>query len=284
MHSTEWSLVFFTTISQLATGIMLFVLLFVFAKRQQGGPKLKQTALYISAGLMFIALILSFLHLNNPLHSIYALSNIGSSWLSREILFVSLFLFSLVLVSLLPYVKKPKPQHYRALILGSAVIGCIMVFTMSMLYIIPTVPAWNSSSTLIAFYATALLLGSVFVLGLSLNMGPQETQKQPWHPKNKVLFTCALIAVGIILINFFVLRPSVPQGNVGFPPAPISTIAQLLRWGTLFLGVSSLLFIFINQDRLKQFRYLYYLPFVLLLVSELTARAAFYASFYNIGL
>ena len=159
-----------------------------------------------------------------------------------------------------------------------------MVFTMSMLYIIPTVPAWNSVSTLIAFYATALLLGAVFVLGLSLNLGRQVPQKQSWHKKNKVLFICALIAVGIILINFFVLRPSVPEGNIGFPPEPTSLFAQLLRWGTLFLGLSSLLFIFIKQDRLKQFRYLYYLPFVLLLVSELTARAAFYASFYNIGL
>src|SRR6056297_2418489 len=135
MHSTEWSLVFFTTISQLATGIMLFVLLFVFAKRQQGGPKLKQTSLYVSAGLMFIALILSFLHLNNPLHSIYALSNLGTSWLSREILFVSLFLFCLVFISLIPFVKKPKTGYYKTFILITTLVGIVLIYSMAMLYI-----------------------------------------------------------------------------------------------------------------------------------------------------
>ncbi|MFO7938734.1 MAG: DmsC/YnfH family molybdoenzyme membrane anchor subunit [Bacteroidales bacterium] len=283
MHSTEWSLVFFTTFSQLAAGIMVAVLLFVYAKKHKLHPRLNQTALYIAAGLMFIALILSFLHLNNPMHSIYAMSNIGSSWLSREILFVSLFLFSLVVVSLLPYVKPLKPKHYRTMTLGTALIGCMMVYAMSMLYIIPTVPAWNSISTLIAFFATALLLGSVFVLGLSLNFGQQVPQEQLWNKKNKVLFSCALIAIGIILINFFVLRPSVPEGNIGFPPKPISSLVHLLRWGTLILGVSSLFYVFFKQERLKQYSYLYYLPFVFLLISELTARAAFYAAYYRIG-
>jgi anaerobic dimethyl sulfoxide reductase subunit C (anchor subunit) len=154
---------------------------------------------------------------------------------------------------------------------------------MSMLYIIPTVPAWNSISTLIAFFATALLLGSVFVLGLSLNFGQQVPQEQLWNKKNKVLFSCALIAIGIILINFFVLRPSVPEGNIGFPPKPISSLVHLLRWGTLILGVSSLFYVFFKQERLKHYSYLYYLPFVFLLISELTARAAFYAAYYRIG-
>src|SRR6056297_225195 len=133
MH--EWSLVFFTTISQIAAGIMIAILPFVFAKTQKAYPKLIQTAFYSAAGLMFIALILSFLHLNNPLHSVYALSNLGTSWLSREILFVSLFLFCLVFISLIPFVKKPKTGYYKTFILITTLVGIVLIYSMAMLYI-----------------------------------------------------------------------------------------------------------------------------------------------------
>ncbi len=284
MLNTEWSLVFFTTISQLAVGIMIAVLLFVFAKKQNGYAKLNQPTLYFAAGLMLIALILSFLHLNNPGNAFYALSNLKTSWLSREILFVSLFLFCLVLVNLILYFKRPGVKYYRAFILITTIVGVIMVYTMSKLYIIPTVPAWNSVSTLIGFYSTALLLGSAFVLGLSFHYTIKT--KHDIRPANKprILAFITFVTIALIVINELFLNPTVAEGNVAFEPQPPDASFVLTRWLTLLLGAISLLYVIVKKDRLTNMKLAFYLPFAFFLISELIARAAFYASFYRIGL
>jgi len=283
MHSTEWSLVFFTTISQLATGIMIAILPFVFSGNQKAYAKLNQSALYFSTALMLMALVLSFLHLNNPLHSIYALSNLGTSWLSMEIFFVSLFLFGLVFISILPLVKTPKPKHYRIFIIGTTVVGIIMVYSMSMLYMIPTVPIWNSICTPISFFATALLLGSAFVFSLSLQ---QELKTRESLSGNQVKIppSITFIAIAIIAANTVLFNPSIPEGNIAFEPQVANTTLLMLRWLTMLLAVLSLLLIIYKKEKLKQVNVIYYQPFIFFLISELIARAAFYESFYNIGM
>lgn len=284
MLNTEWSLVFFTTISQLATGIMIAVLPFVFAKKLKESAKLNQTTLYFAAGLMLIALILSFLHLSNPVNAVYALSNLETSWLSREILFVSLFLFFLVLINLILYFKRPSVKYYRAFILITTIVGVIMIYAMSKLYIISTVPAWNSVSTIIEFYSTALLIGSAFVLGLSFHYGIRI--KNGIYPgnKTKILASITLVAIALIIINELFLNHNVTEGNIAFKPEPLNTSFILTRWFTLALGAISLLYVIFKKGRLANMILAFYLPFALFLISELIARAAFYASFYRIGL
>jgi len=284
MINTEWSLVFFTTISQLAVGIMIAVLLFVFAKKQNSYAKLSQTTLYFAAGLMFVALILSFLHLNNPVNAVYALSNLETSWLSREIFFVSLFLFCLVLVNLILYFKNPDIKYYRAFILVTTIVGIIMVYTMSKLYIIPTVPAWNSVSTIIGFYSTALLVGAAFVLGLSYHYPIKKKNMIRPGNKTRILAFITLMAIAIIVINALFLNPPVPEGNIAFEPQPLDTSFILTRWLTILLGAVSLLYIVFRKGGVTNIKLALYLPFAFFLISELIARAVFYASFYRIGL
>ena len=339
MLHTEWSLVFFTTIAQWATGIMIAVLPFVFAKNSNGYirdrngysqndadytharngcaqeydifARLNRTALFFAAGLMVVALALSFLHLNNPLHSVYALSNLESSWLSREILFVSLFLFALVLVIFILYFKKPDVKYYRAFILGTTIIGVIMVYTMSRLYMIPTVPPWNSLSTLVEFYSTALLMGSAFVLGLSLHRFREgtnhtgtnrlKTNRQGTNhevrnheetkansqinpgSKARVLVVMAFLGVAFILVNGLFINPGVPEAHVAFDPGSVHHSFTWARWGTILLGVISVFYLTWKKDRLKPMSLVFYLPFAFFLLSELIARAVFYASYYRIG-
>ncbi|MFO8234111.1 MAG: DmsC/YnfH family molybdoenzyme membrane anchor subunit [Bacteroidales bacterium] len=81
MLNSEWSLVFFTSFSQLAAGITIAVLPFVLTKKQNSYAKLNNTSLYFATGLMIVALLLSFLHLNKPVNAIHALSNLKTSWL-----------------------------------------------------------------------------------------------------------------------------------------------------------------------------------------------------------
>jgi anaerobic dimethyl sulfoxide reductase subunit C (anchor subunit) len=260
---------------------------------------------------MVVALALSFLHLNNPLHSVYALSNLGTSWLSREILFVSLFLFALVLVIFILHFRKPDVKYYRGFILGTAIIGVFMVYTMSRLYMIPTVPPWNSLSTLVGFYSTALLLGSAFVLGLSLHRFRQGTNRletnrlkanhQGTNPegtkhegtkansqinrvsKIRVLIFIVFLAVAFILVNGLFIDPGAPEAHVAFKSGPVHHSFTWARWGTILLGIISVFYLTWKKDRLRHMHLAFYLPFAFFLISELIARAVFYASYYRIG-
>jgi len=284
MLHTEWSLVFFTTVSQFAAGIMIAVLPFVFAKNHSNHARLKNTSFYVAAGLMMVALVLSFFHLNNPIQAVNALNNLGSSWLSREILFVSLFLFCLVLLNGILYFKNPGIKSYRSYILVTTLMGIVLVYTMSKLYMIPTVPAWNSASTLIEFYATALLIGSAFVLGLYYHHGMKTQSKDGPGNKTRVLASITLLAVAVILINGLFFNQDVAEGNVAFKPEPLHPSFAFIRWITIGLGTASIIYILYKKERITNMSLAFYLPFAFFLISELLARAGFYASFYNIGL
>ena len=284
MLHTEWSLVFFTTISQFAAGIMIAVLPFVFAKNRNSHSRLKNTAFYVAAALMMVALVLSFFHLNNPINAVNALNNLKSSWLSREILFVSLFLFCLVLLNGILYFKNPGIQSYRTYILVTTLMGIVLVYTMARLYMIPTVPAWSGVSTLIEFYATALLIGSAFVLGLYHHQGMKTKKKNGPGNKTRVLASITLLAVVLIFINGLFFSQDVVEGNIAFKPEPLHPFFAFIRWITIGLGAASILYILYKKERITNMRLAFYLPFAFFLISELAERAAFYASFYNIGL
>jgi len=284
MLHTEWSLVFFTTISQFAVGIMIAALPFVFAKNHNSHGRLKNTAFYVAAGLMMVALVLSFFHLNNPIHAVHALNNLESSWLSREILMVSLFLFCLVLLNGILYFKNPGIQSYRTYILVTTLMGIVLVYTMSRLYMIPTVPTWNSASTLIEFYSTALLLGSAFVLGLYYHRGMKTHRKDGPGNKSRVLASITLLVVVFILLNGLFFNQDVAEGNIAFKPQPLHPSFAFIRWSAIGLGTASIFYILHKKERLTNMSLTFYLPFAFFLISELIARAAFYASFYRIGL
>jgi len=284
MLHTEWSLVFFTTVSQLAAGIMIAVLPFVFAKNHNSHARWNTTAFYVAAALMMVALVLSFFHLNNPINAVHALNNLESSWLSREILFVSLFLFCLVLLNGILYFKNPGIQTYRSYILVTTLMGIVLVYTMSKLYMIPTVPAWNSASTMIEFYSTALLIGSAFVLGLYYHQGMKTHRKDRPGKKTRVLAYIILLAVAVILINGLFFNQDAAEGNIAFKPEPLHPSFAFIRWTTIGLGTASIFYILYKKERLTDLNLAFYLPFTFFLISELLARADFYASFYNIGL
>ncbi len=284
MLNSEWSLVFFTSFSQLAAGITIAVLPFVLTKKQNSYAKLNNTSLYFATGLMIVALLLSFLHLNKPVNAIHALSNLKTSWLSREILFVSLFLFCLVIVNLVVYFKNPEAKYYRTFITVTAIMGVLMIYVMARLYILPTVPAWNSISTMIEFYSTALLIGSAFVLGLLFHYDIKTKRRISFDGKAKALASITLLAIVLILINALFINQNVIEGNIAFEPRPFNRSLLLIRWLALLLGTVSILLITYKKDKLKKMSFVFYLPFAFFLISELIARAAFYAAFYRIGL
>jgi len=118
-------------------------------------------------GLRFASLVLtaagtgiSFFHLGSPAKAYFALNNLRSSWLSREILFALLFLVLLAVLLLVERRESVPSAPGRMLGLLTGLAGIALVFSMAKLYMLPTVPAWNSPATPAAFFLTAFLLGA----------------------------------------------------------------------------------------------------------------------------
>ena len=94
MIKHAWSLVFFTVLGQMGAGLYLVhKLVLSYGRFFNSGIQLNsKRLLMISVVISVIAFIISFSHLGNPRNVIFALANIKNSWLSREILFLAVFI------------------------------------------------------------------------------------------------------------------------------------------------------------------------------------------------
>ena len=146
-----WSLVVFTILGQSAAGLMLLIAL----SRRETTSAVRITR--IAAIILIAAALASLAHLSDPLVSYYTITNAGTSWLSREILFCGLFGASMLLWI---FVRR------RPLLWLSGALGVAFVYVMSRVYTIPTEPAWNSPFTFWNFLSTSVLLGGSLLLVL----------------------------------------------------------------------------------------------------------------------
>lgn len=162
--SANMSLVLFTSFAQAAVGMVLLLCLL-----PQGAPAGKNTgniiterlqsrggfALAVALVLFGLGVLFSMLHLSDPLISFYSITNLGTSWLSREILFVGLFGFSTLFFF---FVRNPAVNAL------AAVAGLGLIFVMSRVYSSPPVLFWSSNLTFWIFLSTGVLLGAATLI------------------------------------------------------------------------------------------------------------------------
>lgn len=94
----------------------------------------QRSALLPAAGAFVLAslgLLASALHMGYPLNALNALRHVSSSWLSREIIFASLYLAALGFATLLMFVKKP---GWKPLLVVAGLVGLVDVFCMAQIY------------------------------------------------------------------------------------------------------------------------------------------------------
>jgi anaerobic dimethyl sulfoxide reductase subunit C (anchor subunit) len=105
----------------------------------------------------------SLLHLGRPSRAWRALSHLGTSWLSREILLMALF--TAVWAALFATEAAGGPAGLRVgLALVTAVAGVGLVYSMAHVYRLRTVPAWDTVRTTAGFFTTAAVLGGLTVV------------------------------------------------------------------------------------------------------------------------
>jgi anaerobic dimethyl sulfoxide reductase subunit C (anchor subunit) len=187
MNENFTSLIFFTILSQTATGALIFRELILF----RGGfefisDHFRRKSILIITFLLFLSLTISFLHLGKPIHALNAINNLGNSWLSREIFSLSLLMTSLAVYMIL-VIRNNYKRTEKTISAISMVLAISFLFSMIKLYMIPSVISWNNPFTPISFIITTFLCGVVLltvIIGKNID--------------NINLITAPLIAIFII--------------------------------------------------------------------------------------
>lgn len=162
----ELPLVIFTIAAQMSVGsfvVLGIINLVNWNKPQDTLEKVTMPALYAIGPLLVFGLAASTLHLGSPMRAANALLHLQTSWLSREILLGMMFAGSGALFAILQWFRLGTHRLRQALALVTAVIGVALVYAISQVYSLRTIPAWSTWFTPVRFYITTFLLGGVAV-------------------------------------------------------------------------------------------------------------------------
>ncbi|QCR37729.1 DmsC/YnfH family molybdoenzyme membrane anchor subunit [Nissabacter sp. SGAir0207] len=162
---SEWPLLIFTLLVQASVGLTLFGAWYSYWMAQELAqeqhfttlrPLLLMVCLMAGTGLLA-----SVAHLGYPLNAFHALRHVGTSWLSREILFASLYLGIMCLVTLLALLTR---RIQPALLAIGGLVGLADVYCMAEIYFHSTVIGWMHIHTHVSFYSAVIALGAVLAL------------------------------------------------------------------------------------------------------------------------
>lgn len=161
------SLILFTIFSQMAVGAfcVLWGLQLNYSSQLETTllEHITLAPLLIAVATMVMSLLFSLLHLGSPTIAYKAIINLRSSWLSREILFAVLFTGTSVIFAGMQFWQIAS-FGFRSGVAGlAAFFGLMLIYVMSRLYMIRTVPIWNTGYTLLSFFLTAFILGGLLV-------------------------------------------------------------------------------------------------------------------------
>ena len=308
METREWALIAFTILSQMSIGafVVLGVIHF-FAARKAGlaeADRLSDRALLAIGPTLVLGMIASFFHLGNPLNGPLAISNLGSSWLSREIFLVVVFLVVGAVFALMQWRKIGTPQVRNVVAWVAALVGLAQVYSMAMVYALPTQPFWNTPfTTPLAFFATTFLLGSL-AIGSALvanyayirrkNPDCAEAQCELLRSSVKGIAVAGVVLLGIQLV-VAPIQLSLLAGQS--EPAGVASAARLtqdygllyaLRLVLAFVGAGLFgLYLYRNASVAGRERLMgnaVYVAFAIVLVAEVVGRFLFYAAHVKIGL
>jgi len=263
MHS--WSLYLFNLAIQSAVGGCILLLIYngllnkVVVKDVL--HRYNSKSVFTLAILSIVGLVISFFHLGYPLHAFNAINNLGSSWLSREIFFTSIFIVLLCLTVLVTWKKQQLNQPL--LVLGS-IAGVVAVYSMGSLYSNTIFTEWNGVNTIVGFYCTAFVLGTVVISLLFL----------PLLNKAAETFQAIKMPTLLIVLSAFIVQ-FIFMATFGSGIAALNISVSLIRW--ICSAVAAILLVYLYYPRRESRIELVYLAFGLMLIGELIGKYLFYS-------
>jgi anaerobic dimethyl sulfoxide reductase subunit C (anchor subunit) len=286
--------------SFLVLGVMHY-----YAKRKAGreeAEKLIDYALLAIVPVMILAMVASLFHLGNPLSAYKAVTNLGTSWLSREVLSGVIFA---VLGAVFAYMQWRKVSSFavRNIIAWLAAIsGVFLIWSMSYVYMLETQPVWNTFATPISFFTTTLLLGvlamgAAFVASYANLKGKDgEDLTTQLELLRAALRWIAIVAIVMLGVHLVVLPLNIAnlatQGGAALEGAQMMfgtySVILFLRVALAFIG-AGVFGVFLYQNTTQSGKEellgtLVYSAFALVLIAEVLGRFIFYATQVQIGI
>ncbi len=305
MNTKEWALIIFTILAQMSVGAFLVLgVVHLYVARKAGeaeADRMSDRALVAIIVTLGLGLLASLFHLGNPLSSPRAVTNVASSWLSREILFGVGYGVLGFAFAALQWFKVSTFKVRNIVAWAAALVGIGLIFCMSNAYMLPTQPAWNTLATPISFYTTALLLGSL-ALGAALFVNYTiNVRKNPDCADcqlgllQDILSKLPVLAIVMLGIEFVVIPVYVATLSMG-GGAGLSSVDLLvgtfstsfvLRLVLAFLG-AGVFGLFLLQsaklgEKVSKLGLLACSAFVLVLAAEVIGRVLFYATRVGVG-
>lgn len=305
MNVREWALPVYTILMQISTGAMFFLWIIRSINLPKYGNEEIDRFVRNPVIVVFItglaAIIGSHFHLSKPYLSFLAALNFRSSWLSREIVFTTLFILS---VSLLLYIEWFKPDRHRlktALGWAAILFGAVNVYCMARIYILPTQVAWNSPTTIVSYGVSTLLLGGMSLILLIVLDYRFLVERFVQDLENKLLIIrSSYIGLSIVIassILLLIVKDFYHLANLraGDQTAQLSLELLLGLYQPLFLArvviislvVIGILAMFVMVVKRKRsvidLLVPLYITCLLLLVGEIIGRFLFYATHIRIG-
>ena len=200
----------------------------------------------------------SFTHLGTKKNAWRAIIHIRKSWLSREILLALLFGTAWLLTAVAVILMGHTPALLGWL---TALLGFGLVYSMSQVYRLRAVPAWNTLRTEVGFLISAVLLGQLLmacVLAYESQLTGVQIPSAQWRATG--LSTLALLAMRAWATHQHAPRPRAER------------LWRVLLLASMLLVSASLLAPGLDLSRASL------AVFLMVLVEESVARWLFYAS------
>lgn len=282
MHllAEEWPLLSFTLLTQLAVGSYIFLVIIRAFDGKLGNNlviSVTKRGMFLVGPVMFVGLICSVFHLGDPFGAYRSILNLGSAWLSREILFSGAF-FTLWATS---YFLDRKGAWNQIVGWVTSIVGLGAIFSMASIYTASIKPAWTDINTYLAFYGTTILFGAVATMILILLSKEEKTEGLTKVIKGIGLVGLAAIIVQLVYLPVYVSGLSV-NGQAGLASASLITetyaLTTIIRWGLSIVGLSLVGYVFYRNNKAKSQRSFYLTALTLVLVGEFLGRYIFYAT------
>ncbi len=278
----------------------------IFSLRAKAGlqeaDRMSDRTLFAIGAVLILAMLASLLHLGNPVNAYRAVTNLGMSWLSREILSLVLCLILGGVFLIMQWRKISTFAVRNVIAWAAAICGVFLVYSMANLYMLETQPTWNSVTTPISFVVTTLLLGllaigAALVANYAINLKKAEDCAEAQCDLLRSTIRWIAIAAIVLLGVEFVVIPLYMGGLAGKGGVAINSLNMMvgelsslliLRLVLAFLG-AGIFAVFLYQyanspGHEKVMGNLVYGAFALVLVAEVLGRYLFYATQGQIGI
>ncbi len=229
----EWPLIVFTLLVQASVGLTVAISLFLLSGR--GTLPVHERRRYLLMPLLIATIAAAFgltastLHLGYPLNAFNALRHVASSWLSREIIFASLYLAALGLAALLALFFR---KLSLVLLLAACILGLVDVFCMGAIYVHSSVATWMHFNTWVMFYGATLSIGATAaLLAFTVRAGVNETSRRKVAAcVVAVLIVTTLLRLLEQTLYFSYLAKAGLSEAITFPHQPLEAFEALRGW------------------------------------------------------